>query len=169
MKIRAIVLFITIALLASGMAAVGLPMEERAAAAQTAEPTAAAPSASPTPDASEPLDGLGGILERMRKEYDPTSGTVAAYRWAESVLAWYLADGRSTENAEAAGENYAERYGAGDKALQNRLSAVQTAAEALTSGENLGLVCDRRVLSADWEDSEAEELFSAIRAGAGIV
>ena len=98
----------------------------------------------------------------------PASGAVGAYRWAESVLGQYLADGRDTASARAAGAAYAARYGENDAALKTRLETVRTAAEALTSGQELGLVRDRRLLTAGWESGEVDTLFAAIAAGAAI-
>ena len=174
MKKRVVILILTLVLLAGAMAAAGLPLESRAAAATpepaetpaaTAEPS---PETSSTPEEAEPLAGLGGILERLAQDYDPASGAVGAYRWAESILGQYLADGRGTDAARAAGAAYAERYGENDAALQSRLETVQTAAETLTSGQELGLVRDRRLLTAGWESGEVDALFAAIAAGAGI-
>ena len=173
MKKRVVILILTLVLLAGAMAAAGLPLESRAAAAMP-EPTetpAATPEAaevSPAPEEAEPLAGLGGILERLAQDYDPASGAVGAYRWAESILGQYLADGRDTASARTAGTAYAERYGENDAALQSRLETVQTAAETLTSGQELGLVRDRRLLTAGWESGEVDALFAAIAAGAGI-
>lgn len=173
MKKRVVILILTLVLLAGAMAAAGLPLESRAAAA-TPEPTetpAATPEAaevSPAPEEAEPLAGFGGILERLAQDYDPASGAVGAYRWAESILGQYLADGRGTDAARTAGAAYAERYGENDAALQSRLATVQTAAETLTSGQELGLVRDRRLLTAGWESGEVDALFAAIAAGAGI-
>ena len=149
-------------------------MESRAAAAApeaTETPAAAAepsPEVSPTPEEAEPLAGLGGILERLAQDYDPASGAVGAYRWAESILGQYLADGRDTASARDAGAAYAARCGENDAALKTRLKTVQTAAETLTSGQELGLVRDRRLLTAGWESGEVDALFAAIAAGAGI-
>lgn len=175
MKKRIVILFMTLVLLAGAMAAAGLPLESRAAAATpepTETPTASpesTPDISPAPEASaEPLGGLGGLLERLAQDYDPASGAVGAYRWAESLLGQYLASGRDTDAAKAAGAAYAGRYGENDAALQNRLAAVQTAAEALTSGKELGLVRDRRLVTAGWESGEVDALFAAIAAGAGM-
>lgn len=174
MKKRVVILILTLVLLAGAMAAAGLPLESRAAAATpepaetpaaTAEPS---PETSSTPEEAEPLAGLGGILERLAQDYDPASGAVGAYRWAESILGQYLADGRVTDAARAAGAAYAERYGENDAAFQSRLATVQTAAETLTSGQELGLVRDRRLLTAGWESGEVDALFAAIAAGAGI-
>lgn len=173
MKKRVVILILTLVLLAGAMAAAGLPLESRAAAA-TPEPTetpAATPEAaevSPAPEEAEPLAGFGGILERLAQDYDPASGAVGAYRWAESILGQYLADGRGTDAARTAGAAYAERYGENDAAFQSRLATVQTAAETLTSGQELGLVRDRRLLTAGWESGEVDALFAAIAAGAGI-
>ena len=111
---------------------------------------------------------LKGILERLAQDYDPASGAVGAYRWAESILGRYLADGRDTASARAAGAAYAARYGENDAALKTRLETVRTAAEALTSGQELGLVRDRRLLTAGWESGEVDTLFAAIAAGAAI-
>lgn len=98
----------------------GLPLESRAAAA-TSKPTetpavtpGSLPEISPAPEETEPLAGIGGILERLAQDYDPASGAVGAYRWAESVLGQYLADGRDTASARAAGAAYAARYGEND-------------------------------------------------------
>ena len=173
MKKRVVILILTLVLLAGAMAAAGLPLESRAAAAtpEPAETPAATPEAaevSPAPEEAEPLAGFGGILERLAQEYDPASGAVGAYRWAESILGQYLADGRGTDAARTAGAAYAERYGENDAALQSRLATVQTAAETLTSGQELGLVRDRRLLTAGWESGEVDALFAAIAAGAGI-
>lgn len=181
MKKRVVILFLTLLLLAGAMAAAGLPLESRAAAAAdpkpeetpTAEPepTAtpmAAAEPSPAPESAEPLAGLAGILERLVQDYDPSSGAVGAFRWAESVLGQYLADGRSAENAEKAGAAYAARCGANDAALRERLDAVKTAAEMLASGQELGLVRDRRMLAAGWSTDEIDALFAAIAAGAQI-
>ena len=174
MKKRFVILILTLVLLAGAMAAAGLPLESRAAAAApeaTETPAAAAepsPEVSPAPEEAEPLAGLGGILERLAQDYDPASGAVGAYRWAESILGQYLADGRDTASARDAGTAYAERYGENDAALQSRLAAVRTAAETLTSGQELGLVRDRRLLTAGWESGEVDALFAAIAAGAGI-
>lgn len=174
MKKRVVILILTLVLLAGAMAAAGLPLESRAAAATpepaetpaaTAEPS---PETSSTPEEAEPLAGLGGILERLAQDYDPASGAVGAYRWAESILGQYLADGCGTDAARAAGAAYAERYGENDAALKTRLKTVQTAAETLTSGQELGLVRDRRLLTAGWESGEVDALFAAIAAGAGI-
>ena len=173
MKKRVVILILTLVLLAGAMAAAGLPLESRAAAAtpEPAETPAATPEAaevSPAPEEAEPLAGFGGILERLAQDYDPASGAVGAYRWAESILGQYLADGRGTDAARTAGTAYAERYGENDAALQSRLATVQTAAETLTSGQELGLVRDRRLLTAGWESGEVDALFAAIAAGAGI-
>ena len=70
--------------------------------------------------------------------------------------------------ARAAGAAYAARYGENDAALKTRLETVRTAAEALTSGQELGLVRDRRLLTAGWESGEVDTLFAAIAAGAAI-
>ena len=174
MKKRVVILILTLVLLAGAMAAAGLPLESRAAAAspEPAEtPSAAAeptPETTPVPEEAEPLAGLGGILERLAQDYDPASGAVGAYRWAESILGQYLADGRDTASALDAGAAYAERYGENDAALKTRLETVQTAAETLTSGQELGLVRDRRLLTAGWESGEVDALFAAIATGAGI-
>ena len=173
MKKRVVILILTLVLLAGAMAVAGLPLESRAAAAtpEPAETPAATPEAaevSPAPEEAEPLAGFGGILERLAQDYDPASGAVGAYRWAESILGQYLADGRGTDAARTAGAAYAERYGENDAALQSRLATVQTAAETLTSGQELGLVRDRRLLTAGWESGEVDALFAAIAAGAGI-
>ena len=174
MKKRVVILILTLVLLAGAMAAAGLPLESRAAAA-TPEPTETPaatqeplPEVSPTPEAVEPLAGLGGILERLAQDYDPASGAVGAYRWAESILGQYLADGRAADMARAAGAAYAARYGENDAALKTRLETVRTAAEALTSGQELGLVRVRRLLTAGWESGEVDALFAAIAAGAVI-
>ena len=174
MKKRVVILILTLVFLAGAMAAAGLPLESRAAAA-TSEPTvdpAVTPGSlleiSPAPEEVEPLAGIGGILERLAQDYDPASGAVGAYRWAESILGQYLADGRDTASARDAGTAYAEHYGENDAALQSRLAVVRTAAETLTSGQELGLVRDRRLLTAGWESGEVDALFAAIAVGAGI-
>ena len=174
MKKRVVIVCLTLVLLAGAMAAAGLPLESRAAAA-TPEPAVTPtvtpelpPETSPAPEAAEPLAGLGGILERLAQDFDPASGAVGAYRWAESILGQYLADGRDTASARAAGAAYAARYGENDAALRSRLETVQTAAETLASGQELGLVRDRRLLTAGWESGEVDALFAAIAAGAGI-
>ena len=174
MKKRVVIVCLTLVLLAGAMAAAGLPLESRAAAATPAPavtPTVTPelpPETSPAPEAAEPLAGLGGILERLAQDFDPASGAVGAYRWAESILGQYLADGRDTASARAAGAAYAARYGENDAALRSRLETVQTAAETLASGQELGLVRDRRLLTAGWESGEVDALFAAIAAGAGI-
>ena len=171
MKKRVVILILTLVFLAGAMAAAGLPLESRAAAA-TPEPTATQeplPEVSPAPEALEPLAGLGGILERLAQDYDPASGAVGAYRWAESILGQYLADGRDTASVRDAGAAYAARYGENDAALKSRLETVLAAAETLTSGQELGLVRDRRLLTAGWESGEVDTLFAAIAAGAAIV
>ena len=174
MKKRVVIVFLTLVLLAGAMAAAGLPLESRAEAATpgpAVTPTVTPelpPETSPAPEAAEPLAGLGGILERLAQDFDPASGAVGAYRWAESILGQYLADGRDTASARAAGAAYAARYGENDAALRSRLETVQTAAETLTSGQELGLVRDRRLLTAGWESGEVDALFAAIAAGAGI-
>ena len=174
MKKRVVIVCLTLVLLAGAMAAAGLPLESRAAAATPAPAVTPAvtpelpPETPPTPEAAEPLDGLGGILERLAQDFDPASGAVGAYRWAESILGQYLADGRDTASARAAGAAYAARYGENDAALRSRLETVQTAAETLASGQELGLVRDRRLLTAGWESGEVDALFAAIAAGAGI-
>ena len=174
MKKRVVIVCLTLVLLAGAMAAAGLPRESRAAAATPAPavtPTVTPelpPETPPAPEAAEPLAGLGGILERLAQDFDPASGAVGAYRWAESILGQYLADGRDTASARAAGAAYAARYGENDAALRSRLETVQTAAETLASGQELGLVRDRRLLTAGWESGEVDALFAAIAAGAGI-
>lgn len=174
MKKRVVIVFLTLVLLAGAMAAAGLPLESRAEAATpgpAVTPTVTPelpPETSPAPEAAEPLAGLGGILERLAQDFDPASGAVGAYRWAESILGQYLADGRDTASARAAGAAYAARYGENDAALRSRLETVQTAAETLASGQELGLVRDRRLLTAGWESGEVDALFAAIAAGAGI-
>ena len=174
MKKRVVIVCLTLVLLAGAMAAAGLPLESRAAAATPAPAVTPAvtpelpPETPPAPEAAEPLAGLGGILERLAQEFDPASGAVGAYRWAESILGQYLADGRDTASARAAGAAYAARYGENDAALRSRLETVQTAAETLASGQELGLVRDRRLLTAGWESGEVDALFAAIAAGAGI-
>ena len=174
MKKRVVIVCLTLVLLAGAMAAAGLPLESRAAAATPAPavtPTVTPelpPETPPAPEAAEPLAGLGGILERLAQDFDPASGAVGAYRWAESILGQYLADGRDTASARAAGAAYAARYGENDAALRSRLETVQTAAETLASGQELGLVRDRRLLTAGWESGEVDAFFAAIAAGAGI-
>ena len=174
MKKRVVIVCLTLVLLAGAMAAVGLPLESRAAAATPAPAVTPAvtpelpPETPPAPEAAEPLAGLGGSLERLAQDFDPASGAVGAYRWAESILGQYLADGRDTASARAAGAAYAARYGENDAALRSRLETVQTAAETLASGQELGLVRDRRLLTAGWESGEVDALFAAIAAGAGI-
>ena len=174
MKKRVVIVCLTLVLLAGAMAAAGLPLESRAAAATPAPAVTPAvtpelpPETPPAPEAAEPLSGLGGILERLAQDFDPASGAVGAYRWAESILGQYLADGRDTASAHDAGTAYAEHYGENDAALQSRLAAVRTAAETLTSGQELGLVRDRRLLTAGWESGEVDALFAAIAVGAGI-
>ena len=174
MKKRVVIVRLTLVLLAGAMAAAGLPLESRAAAATPAPavtPTVTPelpPETPPAPEAAEPLAGLGGILERLAQDFDPASGAVGAYRWAESILGQYLADGRDTASARAAGAAYAARYGENDAALRSRLETVQTAAETLASGQELGLVRDRRLLTAGWESGDVDALFAAIAAGAGI-
>lgn len=174
MKKRVVIVCLTLVLLAGAMAAAGLPLESRAAAATPAPavtPTVTPelpPETPPAPEAAEPHAGLGGILERLAQDFDPASGAVGAYRWAESILGQYLADGRDTASARAAGAAYAARYGENDAALRSRLETVQTAAETLASGQELGLVRDRRLLTAGWESGEVDALFAAIAAGAGI-
>ena len=174
MKKRVVIVFLTLVLLAGAMAAAGLPLESRAEAATpgpAVTPTVTPelpPETSPAPEAAEPLAGLGGILERLAQDFYPASGAVGAYRWAESILGQYLADGRDTASARAAGAAYAARYGENDAALRSRLETVQTAAETLASGQELGLVRDRRLLTAGWESGEVDALFAAIAAGAGI-
>ena len=174
MKKRVVIVCLTLVLLAGAMAAAGLPLESRAEAATpgpAVTPTVTPelpPETPPAPEAAEPLAGLGGILERLAQDFDPASGAVGAYRWAESILGQYLADGRDTASARAAGAAYAARYGENDAALRSRLETVQTAAETLTSGQELGLVRDRRLLTAGWESGEVDALFAAIAAGAGI-
>ena len=174
MKKRVVIVCLTLVLLAGAMAAAGLPLESRAAAATPAPavtpavPPELPPETPPAPEAAEPLAGLGGILERLAQDFDPASGAVGAYRWAESILGQYLADGRDTASARAAGAAYAARYGENDAALRSRLETVQTAAETLASGQELGLVRDRRLLTAGWESGEVDALFAAIAAGAGI-
>ena len=173
MKKRVVIVCLTLVLLAGAMAAAGLPLESRAAAATPAPAVTPAvtpelpPETPPAPEAAEPLAGLGGILERLAQDFDPASGAVGAYRWAESILGQYLADGRDTASARAAGAAYAARYGENDAALRSRLETVQTAAETLASGQELGLVRDRRLLTAGWESGEVDALFAAIAAGAG--
>ena len=142
MKKRVVILILTLVFLAGARAAAGLPLESRAAAA-TSKPTetpavtpGSLPEISPAPEETEPLAGIGGILERLAQDYDPASGAVGAYRWAESVLGQYLADGRDTASARAAGAAYAARYGENDAALKTRLETVRTAAEALTPGRS---------------------------------
>lgn len=107
MKKRVVILKLTLVFLAGAMAAAGLPLESRAAAA-TSKPTetpavtpGSLPEISPAPEEAEPLAGIGGILERLAQDYDPASGAVGAYRWAESILGRYLADGRDTASARA--------------------------------------------------------------------
>ena len=174
MKKRVVIVCLTLVLLAGAMAAAGLPLESRAAAETPAPAVTPAvtpelpPETPPAPEAAEPLAGLGGILERLAQDFDPASGAVGAYRWAESILGQYLADGRDTASARAAGAAYAARYGENDAALRSRLETVQTAAETLASGQELGLVRDRRLLTAGWESGEVDALFAAIAAGAGI-
>ena len=174
MKKRVVIVCLTLVLLAGAMAAAGLQLESRAAAATPAPAVTPAvtpelpPETPPAPEAAEPLAGLGGILERLAQDFDPASGAVGAYRWAESILGQYLADGRDTASARAAGAAYAARYGENDAALRSRLETVQTAAETLASGQELGLVRDRRLLTAGWESGEVDALFAAIAAGAGI-
>ena len=174
MKKRVVIVCLTLVLLAGAMAAAGLPLESRAAAATPAPAVTPAvtpelpPETPPAPEAAEPLAGLGGILERLAQDFDPASGAVGAYRWAESILGQYLADGRDTASARAAGAAYAARYGENDAALRSRLETVQTAAETLASGQELGLVRDRRLLTAGWESGEVDALFAAIASGAGI-
>ena len=174
MKKRVVIVCLTLVLLAGAMAAAGLPLESRAAAATPAPAVTPAvtpelpPETPPAPEAAEPLAGLGGILERLAQDFDPASGAVGAYRWAESILGQYLADGRDTASARAAGAAYAAQYGENDAALRSRLETVQTAAETLASGQELGLVRDRRLLTAGWESGEVDALFAAIAAGAGI-
>ena len=174
MKKRVVIVCLTLVLLAGAMAAAGLPLESRAAAATPAPAVTPMvtpelpPETPPAPEAAEPLAGLGGILERLAQDFDPASGAVGAYRWAESILGQYLADGRDTASARAAGAAYAARYGENDAALRSRLETVQTAAETLASGQELGLVRDRRLLTAGWESGEVDALFAAIAAGAGI-
>ncbi len=170
MKKRVVIVCLTLVLLAGAMAAAGLPLESRAAAATPAPAVTPElpPETPPAPEAAEPLAGLGGILERLAQDFDPASGAVGAYRWAESILGQYLADGRDTASARAAGAAYAARYGENDAALRSRLETVQTAAETLASGQELGLVRDRRLLTAGWESGEVDALFAAIAAGAGI-
>ena len=174
MKKRVVIVCLTLVLLAGAMAAAGLPLESRAAAATPAPAVTPAvtpelpPETPPAPEAAEPLAGLGGILERLAQDFDPASGAVGAYRWAESIRGQYLADGRDTASARAAGAAYAARYGENDAALRSRLETVQTAAETLASGQELGLVRDRRLLTAGWESGEVDALFAAIAAGAGI-
>ena len=174
MKKRVVIVCLTLVLLAGAMAAAGLPLDSRAAAATPAPAVTPAvtpelpPETPPAPEAAEPLAGLGGILERLAQDFDPASGAVGAYRWAESILGQYLADGRDTASARAAGAAYAARYGENDAALRSRLETVQTAAETLASGQELGLVRDRRLLTAGWESGEVDALFAAIAAGAGI-
>ena len=174
MKKRVVIVCLTLVLLAGAMAAAGLPLESRAAAATPSPAVTPAvtpelpPETPPAPEAAEPLAGLGGILERLAQDFDPASGAVGAYRWAESILGQYLADGRDTASARAAGAAYAARYGENDAALRSRLETVQTAAETLASGQELGLVRDRRLLTAGWESGEVDALFAAIAAGAGI-
>lgn len=174
MKKRVVIVCLTLVLLAGAMAAAGLPLESRAAAATPAPAVTPAvtpelpPETPPAPEAAEPLAGLGGILERLAQDFNPASGAVGAYRWAESILGQYLADGRDTASARAAGAAYAARYGENDAALRSRLETVQTAAETLASGQELGLVRDRRLLTAGWESGEVDALFAAIAAGAGI-
>ena len=174
MKKRVVIVCLTLVLLAGAMAAAGLPLESRAAAATPAPAVTPAvtpelpPETPPAPEAAEPLSGLGGILERLAQDFDPASGAVGAYRWAESILGQYLADGRDTASTRAAGAAYAARYGENDAALRSRLETVQTAAETLASGQELGLVRDRRLLTAGWESGEVDALFAAIAAGAGI-
>lgn len=145
MKKRVVILILTLVFLAGAMAAAGLPLESRAAAA-TSKPTEtpavtpeSLPEISPAPEETEPLAGIGGILERLAQDYDPASGAA-----------------------------YAARYGENDAALKTRLETVRTAAEALTSGQELGLVRDRRLLTAGWESGEVDTLFAAIAAGAAI-
>ena len=166
MKKRVVILVLTLVFLAGAMAAAGLPLESRAVAAEEPKP---AVSPAPTAETAEPLDGLGALLERLAQDYDPASGAVGAYRWAESILVEYLTGGRCADAAETAGEEYAARYGENDAALQSRLAAVRKAAEALTSGQELGLVRDRRLLAAKWDAGEVDALFAAIAAGAGMV
>ena len=174
MKKRVVIVCLTLVLLAGAMAAAGLPLESRAAAATPAPAVTPAvtpelpPETPPAPEAAEPLAGLGGILERLAQDFDPASGAVGAYRWAESILGQYLADGRDTASARAAGAAYAARYGENDAALRSRLETVQTAAETLASGQQLCLVRDQRLLTAGWESGEVDALFAAIAAGAGI-
>ena len=174
MKKRVVIVCLTLVLLAGAMAAAGLPLESRAAAATPAPAVTPAvtpelpPETPPAPEAAEPPAGLGGILERLAQDFDPASGAVGAYRWAESILGQYLADGRDTASARAAGAAYAARYGENDAALRSRLETVQTAAETLASGQELGLVRDRRLLTAGWESGEVDALFAALAAGAGI-
>ena len=112
MKKRVVIVCLTLVLLAGAMAAAGLPLESRAAAATPAPAVTPAvtpelpPETPPAPEAAEPLAGLGGILERLAQDFDPASGAVGAYRWAESILGQYLADGRDTASARAAGAAY---------------------------------------------------------------
>lgn len=80
MKKRVVILILTLVFLAGAMAAAGLPLESRAAAA-TSKPTetpavtpGSLPEISPAPEEAEPLAGIGGILERLAQDYDPASG-----------------------------------------------------------------------------------------------
>ena len=68
MKKRVVILILTLVFLAGAMAAAGLPLESRAAAA-TSKPTetpavtpGSLPEISPAPEETEPLAGIGGIL-----------------------------------------------------------------------------------------------------------
>ena len=93
----------------------------------------------------------------------------SAARTASAVCAQHCTTVARRRAARAAGAAYAARYGENDAALKTRLETVRTAAEALTSGQELGLVRDRRLLTAGWESGEVDTLFAAIAAGAAII
>ena len=126
MKKRVVIVCLTLVLLAGAMAAAGLPLESRAAAATPAPAVTPAvtpelpPETPPAPEAAEPLAGFGGILERLAQDFDPASGAVGAFLYrrvlgVEPVLPGYklfkfapLVGGGLTEADGTVGTPYGE-------------------------------------------------------------
>ena len=117
----------------------------------------------------------GCAFTAPHRESDPLAGFSAPADGRLHLLCLHGEVGQSgtyapiaPQSLERSGAAYAARYGENDAALKTRLETVRTAAEALTSGQELGLVRDRRLLTAGWESGEVDTLFAAIAAGAAI-
>ena len=103
---------------------------------------------------------LGDVLDRIAREYDPdAAGSVGAIRWAEKLLEAYTDSASAEEAARRCRETYPEAD------LAGAIARLRTAAEALASGQDLGLVRDPAHRRGGWTADTVSELFDALERG----